>query len=159
MFRGNTDGDTISRSEFEVPIIAQWIRINPTRWTDRISMRVELFGCEYGKIICFKNYNLIFMWKSTILASDDLSFNGTSMLKLNLLRDPISAAREIIRFRFKTSVANGILLYSRGSQGDYIALQLRENRLLLNIDLGNDKKNWIFLYFFFYSCQNNCILK
>lgn len=48
MFRGNTDGDTISRSEFEVPIIAQWIRINPTRWTDRISMRVELFGCEYG---------------------------------------------------------------------------------------------------------------
>lgn len=65
-----------------------------------------------------------------------MSFNGTSMVKLNLLRDPISAAREIIRFRFKTSVANGILLYSRGSQGDYIALQLRENRLLLNLDLG-----------------------
>lgn len=71
-----------------------------------------------------------------IVASDDMSFNGTSMVRLNLLRDPISAAREIIRFRFKTSVANGILLYSRGSQGDYIALQLRENRLLLNIDLG-----------------------
>lgn len=48
MFRGNTDGDTIVRNEFEVPIIAQWIRINPTRWRDRISMRVEIFGCEYG---------------------------------------------------------------------------------------------------------------
>ena len=27
-------------------------------------------------------------------------------------------------------------MYSRGSQGDYIALQLVENRLLLNLNLG-----------------------
>lgn len=83
----------------------------------------------------FLHYITLFQTYFT-LASDDMSFNGTSMVKLNLLRDPISATREIIRFRFKTSVANGILLYSRGSQGDYIALQLRENRLLLNLDLG-----------------------
>lgn len=49
MFRGNIDGDSVHKNDFEVPIIAQWIRINPTRWRDRISMRVELFGCEYGK--------------------------------------------------------------------------------------------------------------
>lgn len=49
MFKGNTDGDTVFKNEFEVPIIAQWIRINPTRWRDRISMRVELYGCDYGK--------------------------------------------------------------------------------------------------------------
>lgn len=48
MFRGNNDGDSISRNEFEVPIIAQWIRINPTRWRDRISMRIQLYGCDYG---------------------------------------------------------------------------------------------------------------
>ena len=30
-----------------------------------------------------------------------------------------------------------MILYSRGSQGDYIALQLVENRLLLNINLGH----------------------
>lgn len=63
-------------------------------------------------------------------------FNGTSFIKIDLLRDPISAAREAVRFRFKTSVASGVLLYSRGTQGDYIALQLRDNRLVLNIDLG-----------------------
>jgi len=28
-------------------------------------------------------------------------------------------------------------MYSRGTQGDYIALQLRDNRMLLNIDLGS----------------------
>lgn len=48
MFKGNSDGNSIHYNVFEVPIIAQWIRINPTRWHDRISMRVELYGCEYG---------------------------------------------------------------------------------------------------------------
>ncbi|XP_017770023.1 PREDICTED: neurexin-4 isoform X1 [Nicrophorus vespilloides] len=117
MFKGNTDGDSISRNEFEVPIIAQWVRINPTRWRDRISMRVELFGCDY--------------------ASDNLYFNGTALLRMDLLRDPISASRESFRFRFKTAAANGIVIYSRGTQGDYLAVQIRDNRMLLNIDLGS----------------------
>lgn len=51
MFSGNIDGNEVHKNEFEVPIITQWIRINPTRWRDRISMRVELFGCEYRKKI------------------------------------------------------------------------------------------------------------
>lgn len=50
MFKGNENADTISYNSFEVPIIAQWVRINPTRWHDRISMRVELYGCDYGKL-------------------------------------------------------------------------------------------------------------
>lgn len=54
------------------------------------------------------------------------------------MRDPISAARETIRFRFKTTHPNGVLLYSRGTQGDYIAIQLKENRLVLNVNLGSN---------------------
>ncbi|CAK1542832.1 unnamed protein product [Leptosia nina] len=117
MFEGNHDGNTIVKNEFEVPIIAQYIRINPMRWRDKISMRVELYGCDY--------------------VADTLYFNGTSLVKVDLLRDPISASRETVRFRFKTSAASGALLYSRGTQGDFIALQLRDNRLVLNIDLGS----------------------
>lgn len=64
-------------------------------------------------------------------------FNGTALLKYDLYREPIAALRESIRFRFKTSSPNGVLLYSRGTQGDYIALQLRDNRMLLNMDLGS----------------------
>ncbi|XP_026321952.1 neurexin-4 isoform X2 [Hyposmocoma kahamanoa] len=117
MFEGNHDGNTVQRNEFEVPIIAQFIRIDPMRWRDKISMRVEVYGCDY--------------------VADTLYFNGTSLVKVDLLRDPISASRETIRFRFKTSTASGVLLYSRGTQGDYLALQLRDNRLVLNIDLGS----------------------
>ncbi|XP_017763103.1 PREDICTED: neurexin-4 isoform X1 [Eufriesea mexicana] len=117
MFKGNIDGDTIKLNKFEVPIIAQWIRINPTRWRDRISLRLELYGCGY--------------------VSNVLSFNGSSLLRYDLLREPIETDRHFIRFRFKTNNADGILMYSRGTQGDYIALQLRDNRMILNIDLGS----------------------
>ncbi|XP_016910778.1 neurexin-4 isoform X1 [Apis cerana] len=117
MFKGNIDGDTIKLNKFEVPIIAQWIRINPTRWRDRISLRLELYGCDY--------------------VSDILSFNGSSLLRYDLLREPIETDRHFIRFRFKTNNADGILMYSRGTQGDYIALQLKDNRMILNIDLGS----------------------
>lgn len=71
------------------------------------------------------------------IVSENLAFNGSSLLRIDLLRDPISSLRESIRFRFKTTIANGIVLYSRGSQGDYIALQLKDNRMVLNMDLGS----------------------
>ncbi|XP_034948023.1 neurexin-4 isoform X2 [Chelonus insularis] len=117
MFKGNTNGESIKLNRFEVPIIAQWIRINPTRWHNRISMRVELYGCDY--------------------VSDVISFNGTSLVRMDLVREPIETDRHSIRFRFKTNHADGILMYSRGTQGDFIAVQLRDNKLLLNIDLGS----------------------
>ena len=40
-------------------------RINPTRWADRIAMRVELYGCEY--------------------ISDTLYFDGNAMLSRKLI--------------------------------------------------------------------------
>lgn len=104
---------------FDVPIIAQWVRINPTRWKDRISLRVELYGCDYH--------------------AETLFFNGTSLVSLDLLREPISASRETMQFRFKTSHANGVLMYSKGTQGDFLALQLYENKMILNLKLGECK--------------------
>ncbi|RWS27860.1 hypothetical protein B4U80_03954, partial [Leptotrombidium deliense] len=50
LFEGNTDGSTPKTHYFETPIIAQYIRINPTRWNARISMRVQLYGCHYGEL-------------------------------------------------------------------------------------------------------------
>lgn len=66
-----------------------------------------------------------------------LYFNGTSTARLDLLRDPIASTLESMRFRFKTSFPNGILLYSRGTQGDYVALQIKDNRMVFNLDLGS----------------------
>lgn len=117
MFKGNRDGDVVKYNKFEIPIIAQWIRINPTRWRDRISLRVELYGCEY-----FSNL---------------VSFNGSSLIQWDLLHHPLNTDRHSLRFRFKSNNADGVLMYSRGTQGDFFALQVRDNRMLLNIDLGS----------------------
>ena len=53
------------RNDFEQPIIAQWIRINPTRWADRIALRMELYGCRY--------------------IPDVLYFNGKAMIQKELV--------------------------------------------------------------------------
>lgn len=117
MFKGNTDGNGVRRNWFETPIIAQYVRINPTRWHDRISMRIELYGCDY--------------------VADVLYFNGSSLIKRDLTADPITSRRDSIQFRFRTNRADGVLLYSKGSQGDILAVQLINSRMLLNTDLGS----------------------
>lgn len=67
MFEGNHDGNTVMKNEFEVPIIAQFIRINPMRWRDKISMRVEVYGCDYGTYLVKNRYH---NWKQTFLATN-----------------------------------------------------------------------------------------
>lgn len=47
-FRGNTDGNNVVVTRFETEIVARYLRINPIRWQDRISMRIEVYGCKYG---------------------------------------------------------------------------------------------------------------
>lgn len=49
LFQGNTDGNSVVINRFDPPIIAQFVRINPTRWRDRISLRLQLYGCDYRK--------------------------------------------------------------------------------------------------------------
>lgn len=137
MFTGNWNGDEIRRNNFEVPIIAQFIRINPTRWRERISLRAELYGCDYCNAELFLADSYFITNNLMQIVADNLYFNGSSYVRWDLLRHPISASRETIRFRFKTNYADGAILYGRGSQGDYFALQMRDNRMLLNIDLGN----------------------
>ena len=41
LFLGNLDGDYVQRNDFDQPIIAQWIRVNPTRWQVRGSQRIK----------------------------------------------------------------------------------------------------------------------
>lgn len=61
MFKGNDGADAVKYNVFEVPIIAQWVRINPTRWRDRISMRAELYGCEYGEFPVYFQFSFVHM--------------------------------------------------------------------------------------------------
>lgn len=47
------------RNNFLPPIIARFIRVNPTQWQHKIAMKVELLGCQFipkGKaIVCVRH--------------------------------------------------------------------------------------------------------
>ncbi|XP_015762776.1 PREDICTED: EGF-like repeat and discoidin I-like domain-containing protein 3 isoform X1 [Acropora digitifera] len=53
-FTGNTDENSIVFHDLNPPIRARYIRFRPTAWHQRISMRVELYGCcdSLSVIVC-----------------------------------------------------------------------------------------------------------
>ena len=63
-----------------------------------------------------------------------------SYVAMNLKNRLISSNEEVIRFRFRTSRPNGLLLYSKGTQKDVLLLKLENNKLVLNLKLGPDEE-------------------
>ncbi|CAK9304633.1 unnamed protein product, partial [Gordionus sp. m RMFG-2023] len=119
VFKGNYDSQTSVRNNFYPPIIARFIRINPQKWYLYISLRVELFGCDYQ--------------------SNVISFSGNGdLIRYNISDDQIHRTSEVIRLRFLTSYKDGILMHSPGSQGDLIFLELRDSKLRLYVKLGDN---------------------
>ncbi|XP_045611778.2 neurexin-4-like [Procambarus clarkii] len=59
------------------------------------------------------------------------------MVVMDFTRVPITSLRDHIRFRFRTTFPDAMLMYSRGTQGDFLALQLVQNRMVLNVNLGS----------------------
>ena len=49
MFEGNLNDNTPVRNDFDYAIVARYIRFNPQRWHRYISMRVEAYGCRFGR--------------------------------------------------------------------------------------------------------------
>lgn len=53
--------------------------------------------------------------------------------------------KDVIALRFKTSESDGVILHGEGQQGDYITLELRKAKLLLQINLGGQYTRVIYL--------------
>ncbi|XP_078352793.1 uncharacterized protein LOC144637605 [Oculina patagonica] len=69
-FAGNEDRDTVVSHELNPPIRARYIRFVPVTWYDRISMRVELYGCQECSTewtryesFCYKASRRIVSWE------------------------------------------------------------------------------------------------
>ena len=68
-FTGNTDQDTVVSHDLNPPIRARLIRFVPVAWHSRISMRVELYGCQGS--IAFQIYTNKFMNLFTALRANN----------------------------------------------------------------------------------------
>nr|XP_045004171.1 discoidin, CUB and LCCL domain-containing protein 2 [Jaculus jaculus] len=47
VFQGNRDYHQDVRNNFLPPIIARFIRVNPTQWQQKIALKMELLGCQF----------------------------------------------------------------------------------------------------------------
>lgn len=57
--------------------------------------------------------------------------------------------KDVIALRFKTSESDGVILHGEGQQGDYITLELRKAKLLLQINLGGPRQRKLLCFYFF----------
>lgn len=52
LFFANVDGTAVKENRFNPPIIARYIRINPTHYSIRTTLRMELLGCDLNSTSC-----------------------------------------------------------------------------------------------------------
>ena len=50
---GNENADRVKYNNFTFAVVARYLQVNPIRWTGYIALRMEVFGCDYGKTSLF----------------------------------------------------------------------------------------------------------
>ncbi|XP_042570197.1 contactin-associated protein-like 2 [Cyprinus carpio] len=117
-FAGNSNTESVVRHDLQNLIVARYLRIIPLDWSEegRIGLRFEIFGCPY--------------W------ADVINFDGQGVISYRFKMKKMKILKDVIALKFKTSESEGVILHGEGQQGDYITLELRKGRLLLQINLG-----------------------
>lgn len=46
LFQGNIDNNSHKKNLFEPPFYARYVRVVPWEWHERITLRMELLGCD-----------------------------------------------------------------------------------------------------------------
>ncbi len=65
-----------------------------------------------------------------------INFDGQGVISYRFKMKKMKILKDVIALKFKTSESDGVILHGEGQQGDYITLELRRGRLLLQINLG-----------------------
>lgn len=73
-----------------------------------------------------------------ILDAESASFDGSNRITYDLSGSMqfVQSRKDLLKLRFRTNAADGLMLFADGNQGDYFILELVRGRLHLNLDLG-----------------------
>ncbi|XP_076014443.1 contactin-associated protein-like 2a [Genypterus blacodes] len=120
-FSGNSNSESAVRHELQQGIVARFLRLVPLDWSEegQIGLRIEVYGCSY--------------W------ADVINFDGQGVISYRFKMKKMKIIKDVIALRFKTSESEGVILHGEGQQGDYITLELRKAKLLLQINLGSNQ--------------------
>ena len=74
----------------------------------------------------------------TFSDSDSARFDGNSRISYDVSgpNQYVQFRTDLLKLRFKTTQADGLLFYADGNQGDYLILEMIRGKLYLNYDLG-----------------------
>ncbi|KAM6451538.1 contactin-associated protein-like 2 isoform 2-T2 [Liasis olivaceus] len=127
-FPGNVNSDTVVRHDLQHPVIARYVRILPLEWSGegQIGLRIEIYGCPY--------------W------ADVINFDGRAVLpyRFGHKKKTLKTLKDVIALKFKTTESEGVLFHGEGQQGDYITLELKKAKLVLNLNLGSNQYGSIY---------------
>ncbi|CAG13093.1 unnamed protein product, partial [Tetraodon nigroviridis] len=73
------------------------------------------------------------------LGAGVINFDGQGVISYRFKVKKMKIIKDVIALRFKTSESDGVILHGEGQQGDYITLELRKAKLLLQINLGSNQ--------------------
>ncbi|XP_036374731.1 contactin-associated protein-like 2 isoform X2 [Megalops cyprinoides] len=120
-FLGNSNTESVVRHDLQHAIVARFLRFVPLEWSGegRIGLRIEVYGCPY--------------W------ADAISFDGQGVISYRFKMKKMKILKDVISLKFKTSESDGVILHGEGQQGDYITLELRQAKLILQINLGSNQ--------------------
>ncbi|TNM96214.1 hypothetical protein fugu_015875, partial [Takifugu bimaculatus] len=120
-FSGNSNSESVVRHELQQGIVVRFLRFVPLEWSEegRIGLRIEVYGCSY--------------WAGVI------NFDGQGVISYRFKVKKMKIIKDVIALRFKTSESDGVILHGEGQQGDYITLELRKAKLLLQLNLGSNQ--------------------
>ncbi|XP_009953312.1 PREDICTED: contactin-associated protein-like 2, partial [Leptosomus discolor] len=125
-FPGNTNSDSVVRHDLQHLVIARYVRIVPLDWNGegQIGLRIEVYGCSY--------------W------ADVINFDGHVVLPYRFRNKKMKTLKDVISLKFKTSESEGVIFHGEGQQGDYITLELKKGKLVLNLNLGSNQLGSIY---------------
>lgn len=78
---------------------------------------------------------------SPFLGADVINFDGQGVISYRFKMKKMKILKDVITLKFKTSESEGVILHGEGQQGDYITLELKKARLVLQINLGNSARD------------------
>ncbi|XP_034154116.2 contactin-associated protein-like 2 [Pangasianodon hypophthalmus] len=120
-FTGNSNTESVVRHNLQHTIVARFLCFIPLDWSEegRIGLRIEIYGCSY--------------W------ADVINFDGQGVISYRFKMKKMKILKDVIALKFKTGESDGVILHGEGQEGDYITLELRRGRLLLQINLGSNQ--------------------
>ncbi|KAG7317731.1 hypothetical protein KOW79_018766 [Hemibagrus wyckioides] len=121
VFTGNSNTESVVRHDLQHSIVARYLRFVPLGWSEegQIGLRIEVYGCSY--------------W------ADVIHFDGQGVISYRFKMKKMKILKDVIALKFKTGESDGVILHGEGQQGDYITLELRKGKLLLQINLGSNQ--------------------